>query len=150
MACVLPLDKGKASVTTGQTTRPVRYGIRHERGTDEDIEETHAEAAEIFPEHERGTAHLYLSGMQASLSPSRIHRQALAGLSCALRPTTALVPGGSIMAEFIVAIDHITYYAVQAEDEVTAIDLVLAGEGEEISSETRDAYITEYQRALSN
>jgi hypothetical protein len=39
---------------------------------------------------------------------------------------------------------------VQAEDEVTAIDLVLAGEGEEISSETRDAYITEYQRALSN
>jgi hypothetical protein len=45
------------------------------------------------------------------------------------------------MAEFIVAIDHITYYAVQAEDEVTAIDLVLEGEGEEISSETRDAYI---------
>jgi hypothetical protein len=49
------------------------------------------------------------------------------------------------MSEFIVAIDHITYYAVQAEDEVTAIDLVLDGEGEEISSETRDAYITEYQ-----
>jgi hypothetical protein len=49
------------------------------------------------------------------------------------------------MAEFIVAIDHITYYAVQAEDEVTAIDLVLEGQGEEISSETRDAYITEYQ-----
>jgi hypothetical protein len=51
------------------------------------------------------------------------------------------------MAEFIVAIDHITYYAVQAEDEVTAIDLVLEGEGLEISSETRDAYITEYERS---
>jgi hypothetical protein len=49
------------------------------------------------------------------------------------------------MAEFIIAIDHITYYAVQADDEVAAIDLVLEGEGEEISSETRDAYITEYQ-----
>ena len=47
------------------------------------------------------------------------------------------------MAEFIVAIDHITYYAVRAADEVTAIDLVLEGEGEEIASETRDAYITE-------
>ena len=33
------------------------------------------------------------------------------------------------MAEFIVAIDHITYYAVQAEDEVTAIDLVLEDQG---------------------
>jgi hypothetical protein len=33
------------------------------------------------------------------------------------------------MAEFIIAIDHITYYVVQAEDEVTAIDLVLEGEG---------------------
>jgi len=31
------------------------------------------------------------------------------------------------MPEFIVAIDHITYYAVRAEDEVTAIDLVLEG-----------------------
>jgi hypothetical protein len=49
------------------------------------------------------------------------------------------------MTEFIVAIDHITYYAVQAEDEMTAIDLVLEGQGEEISSETRDAYISEYQ-----
>jgi hypothetical protein len=49
------------------------------------------------------------------------------------------------MSEFIVAIDHITYYVVQAEDEVSAIDLVLEGQGEEISSETRDAYITEYQ-----
>jgi hypothetical protein len=51
------------------------------------------------------------------------------------------------MPEFIVAIDHITYYAVQAEDEVTAIDLVLEGEGEEISSETRDAYISEHERS---
>ncbi len=49
------------------------------------------------------------------------------------------------MAEFIVAIDHITYYAVHAEDEVTAIELVLEGEGLEIASETRDAYITEYE-----
>jgi hypothetical protein len=49
------------------------------------------------------------------------------------------------MPEFMVAIDHITYYAVQAEDEVTAIDLVLEGEGLEISSETRDAYIADYQ-----
>ena len=49
------------------------------------------------------------------------------------------------MPEFIVAIDHITYYAVQAEDEVTAIDLVLEDQGVEISSETRDAYITEYE-----
>jgi hypothetical protein len=51
------------------------------------------------------------------------------------------------MPEFVVAIDHITYYAVQAEDEVTAIDLVLEGEGEEIASETRDAYIAEYERS---
>ena len=49
------------------------------------------------------------------------------------------------MPEFIVAIDHITYYAIQAEDAVTAIDLVLEGQGEEVSSDTRDAYITEYQ-----
>jgi hypothetical protein len=49
------------------------------------------------------------------------------------------------MPEFIVAIDHITYYAVQAEDEVTAIDLVLEGEGLEISCETRDASISEYE-----
>ena len=49
------------------------------------------------------------------------------------------------MPEFIVAIDHITYYAVRAADEVTAIDLVLEGEGMEISSETRDAYISEYE-----
>jgi hypothetical protein len=51
------------------------------------------------------------------------------------------------MTEFVVAIDHITYYAVQAEDEPAAIDLVLEGEGEEISSETRDAYISEYERS---
>ena len=49
------------------------------------------------------------------------------------------------MLEFIVAIDHMTYYAVQAEDEVTAIDLVLEGEGLEISSETRDVFISEYE-----
>jgi hypothetical protein len=49
------------------------------------------------------------------------------------------------MPEFMVAIDHITYYAVQAEDEVTAIDLVLEGQGLEISSETRDAYISDVQ-----
>ena len=53
--------------------------------------------------------------------------------------------GGSLMPEFMVAIDHLTYYAVRAEDEVTAIDLVLEGQGLEISSETRDAYISEYQ-----
>jgi hypothetical protein len=63
----------------------------------------------------------------------------------ALKPIISLVKGVSTMPEFIVAIDHITYYAVQAEDEVTAIDLVLEGQGEEISSDTRDAYITEYQ-----
>jgi hypothetical protein len=49
------------------------------------------------------------------------------------------------MPEFMVAIDHITYYAVQAEDEITAIDLVLEGQGLEISSETRDASISDYQ-----
>ena len=49
------------------------------------------------------------------------------------------------MPEFMVAIDHITYYAVQAEDEVTAIDLVLEGQGLEIASETHDASITEYK-----
>ena len=53
------------------------------------------------------------------------------------------------MAEFIVAIDHITYYVVRAEDEVTAIDLVLEGEGKEIASEARDASITEYQASDS-
>jgi hypothetical protein len=62
-------------------------------------------------------------------------------------PIIFLVPGGSIMAEFIVAIDHITYYAVQADDEVTTIDLVLEDQGLAISSETHDAYITEYERS---
>jgi hypothetical protein len=38
------------------------------------------------------------------------------------------------------------YYAVQAEDEVTAIDLALEGQGLEIDSETRDASISECQR----
>jgi hypothetical protein len=59
------------------------------------------------------------------------------------KPLISLMTGGSTMAEFMVAVDQITYYAVQAEDEVTAIDLVLEGEGEEIASETRDAYISE-------
>jgi hypothetical protein len=49
------------------------------------------------------------------------------------------------MPEFMVAIDHITYYAVQAADEVTAIDLALEGQGLEIDSETRDAYMREYE-----
>jgi hypothetical protein len=57
----------------------------------------------------------------------------------------SIVEGVSTMAEFIVAIDRITYYAVQAEDEVTAIDLALEGQGQEITSDTRDAYISEYQ-----
>jgi hypothetical protein len=61
------------------------------------------------------------------------------------KPIIPLVKGAFTMPEFMVAIDHITYYAVQAEDEVTAIDLVLEGQGLEIDSETRDAYITEYQ-----
>jgi hypothetical protein len=42
------------------------------------------------------------------------------------------------MTEFIVAIDHITYYAVQAKDEVTAIDLVLEDQGLEISGSVPD------------
>ena len=49
------------------------------------------------------------------------------------------------MTEFMVAIDHLTYYAVQAEDEVTAIDLALEGQGLEIDSETRDAYMSDYE-----
>jgi hypothetical protein len=57
----------------------------------------------------------------------------------------APMTGGLIMSEFIVAIDHITYYAVQAKDEITAIDLALEGQGLEIDSETRDAYITTFQ-----
>jgi hypothetical protein len=50
------------------------------------------------------------------------------------------------MPEFMVALDHRTYYTVQAADAVTAIDLVLEGEGLEISSERRDASISEDQR----
>jgi hypothetical protein len=49
------------------------------------------------------------------------------------------------MAEFIVAIDQLTYDAVQAADEVTAIDLVLEGQGLAIASEPRDAYLSEYE-----
>jgi hypothetical protein len=56
-----------------------------------------------------------------------------------------LVKGVFTMTEFIVAIDHVTYYAVRATDEVTAIDLALEGEGQEISSETREASICEYE-----
>jgi hypothetical protein len=37
----------------------------------------------------------------------------------------SLIYGGFTMPEFIVATDQITYYAVQAEGEVTAIDRVL-------------------------
>jgi hypothetical protein len=50
------------------------------------------------------------------------------------------------MAECIVTIDHITYDTVQAEDEITAIDLALEGQGVEVTSEMRDAYIIEDQR----
>ena len=50
------------------------------------------------------------------------------------------------MPEFLVAIDHITHYAVRAEDAVTAIDLALEGQGLEIASETRDSYISAYER----
>ncbi len=53
------------------------------------------------------------------------------------------------MAEFIVAVDHMTSYAVRAADEVTAIELVLEGEGLEIASETHDASIAEYERTNS-
>jgi hypothetical protein len=81
------------------------------------------------------------------VSPCHTYDEALTGVSGALTPTTGLVPGGSTMAEFIVAVDHITYYAVQAEDEVTAIDLVLEDQGLEMASETRDAYITEYEHS---
>jgi hypothetical protein len=62
-----------------------------------------------------------------------------------VEPIFPLLKGVYTMTEFVVAIDHITYYVVRAEDEVTAIDLVLEGQGQEISSETRDAYMTDYQ-----
>jgi len=51
------------------------------------------------------------------------------------------------MLEFIVAIDHMTYDAVQAEDEVTAIDLALEGQELETDFETRDASINAYERS---
>ena len=51
------------------------------------------------------------------------------------------------MPEFMVAVEHVTYYVVQARDEGTAIDLVLEGDGLEIGSETRDASISEYASA---
>jgi hypothetical protein len=54
------------------------------------------------------------------------------------------VNGGSIMLECMVAIGQMSDDAVQAGDDLTAIDLVLAGQGLEISSETRDASIREY------
>jgi hypothetical protein len=54
------------------------------------------------------------------------------------------------MPEFVVAVDQITYYAVQAEDEVTAIDRVLEGEGEAMASETRDASISAYEHERSD
>ena len=49
------------------------------------------------------------------------------------------------MPGFLVAIDQITYDAVRAEDGVTAIDLALEGQGLEMHSGTRDAYISDYQ-----
>jgi hypothetical protein len=51
------------------------------------------------------------------------------------------------MAECLVAIDRITDDAVQARDEITAIDLVLAGEGLDMASEMHDASITAYERS---
>jgi hypothetical protein len=62
-----------------------------------------------------------------------------------VKPIISHRTGGFAMPEFLVAIDHITYYAVQAKDEVTAIDLALEGQGIEIDSETRDAYISDDQ-----
>jgi len=50
------------------------------------------------------------------------------------------------MPEFIVAITCATYYAVEAEDDVTAVALALEGEGQEISSETREASVCPYER----
>jgi hypothetical protein len=50
------------------------------------------------------------------------------------------------MPEFIVTITCATYYAVQAEDDVIAVALALEGEGQELSSETREASICPYER----
>jgi hypothetical protein len=52
-----------------------------------------------------------------------------------------------MMAEFMVAIDRMPYDAVQAEDELTVINLALEGQGQEITAETRDASISEEPRA---
>jgi hypothetical protein len=49
------------------------------------------------------------------------------------------------MPECMVAIEHITYDAVRAADEVAAIALVREGQGLEMSAETRDASISAYQ-----
>jgi len=62
-----------------------------------------------------------------------------------VQPTISHITGGFTRPECLVAIDHRTYDAVQAEDEVTAIDLALEGQGLEIDSETRDAYISDDQ-----
>jgi len=50
------------------------------------------------------------------------------------------------MPEFIVAIDHITYYASRPRMK-SRPSISSWGEGQEISSETRDAYISEEIRA---
>jgi hypothetical protein len=65
------------------------------------------------------------------------------------KPISHLAKGGSTMPEFMVAIDHITYDAVRAEHEMTAIDLVLEGQGLELDSETRDAYLAMYRSSDS-
>jgi hypothetical protein len=62
-----------------------------------------------------------------------------------LKPIISHMTGVLTMPEFLVAIDHLTYYAVQAGDDVTAIDLALEGQELEIDSETRDASISDYQ-----
>ena len=46
------------------------------------------------------------------------------------------------MAEFIVCINRSTYYKVQAENEIEAIDNVLDDSGEEIHQYTLDAFIS--------
>jgi hypothetical protein len=49
------------------------------------------------------------------------------------------------MPECIVAIDRVTYDTVQAKDEEAAIDLALGGQGKEITADTRNPDISEYQ-----
>jgi len=46
------------------------------------------------------------------------------------------------MAEFIVCISHYTYYKVEAENEIDAIDNALDEQGEEIHQDTLDAFIS--------